>query len=371
MYKSRVIFSALFFILFIFASIQSPNGNNLAVDSTDNLDSNNAIITIASVGDIMMGSSFPLTILPPNNGQDLFSLVKNELINCDLTIGNLEAPLCDSGKPTKDTSNKRNYIFRTPSGYAKNLTDAGFDVVNLANNHIGDFGKDGINSTKKALNQAGIQYTGLIGDIAQLKIKQKKVVVIGFSPHYGTFNLLNIRTAQKIIADLNQKVDIVIVTFHGGREGNKALHTKDTTEYLYDDPRGNVVEFSHAVIDSGADMVIGHGPHVPRALEIYQGKLIAYSLGNFCTYGQLRIKGENGLSLILKVELDTLGNFVGGQIISLYQQAPGIPTLDSLGRTIKLINRLSQHDFPMSAPEINSEGIIFPKKIVSQFSHSQ
>jgi poly-gamma-glutamate capsule biosynthesis protein CapA/YwtB (metallophosphatase superfamily) len=320
------------------------------------------IITIAAVGDIMMGSTYPSPILPPDNGQELFSAVKSELINSDIAIGNLEGPLCDSGKPKKEISDGRNYAFCTPTHYVKNLTDAGFDVLNLANNHVGDFDTVGIKTTKFILDSAGIKYTGLRGDIADLIVKGKRVLVVGFSPHRRTNNLLNISKAQKIIADLKRKADIVIVTFHGGNEGIGSLHTKDTFEYFCDDPRGNVVKFSHAVIDSGADLVFGHGPHVPRALEIYKDKLIAYSLGNFCTYGRFWVEGENGFSLILKVNLDTLGNFIAGKIIPLYQEPPGVPMSDSAGRSIKLIKDLSQTDFPLTAPDISDEGVITPSK---------
>ena len=357
MNKQWVIFSSLFFILLVSVAVQPNFDLN---DTTEDIE--NQIITIAAVGDIMMGSTFPTPILPPEEGQDLFSMVKNDLICNDLTIGNLESPFCDSFKPDKDTSNKYNFLFRTPTGFVKNLVFAGFDVVNLANNHIGDFGKDGIYSTKQVLAYSNIKYTGLLGDIAEVKIKNKRIFIIGFSPHYGTYSLLNISKAQRIIARLKRKGDIVIVTFHGGKEGYNALHTRDTFEYLLDDPRGNVVKFSHAVIDSGADLVFGHGPHVPRAIEVYNNRLIAYSLGNFCTYGRFNIKGVNGLSLILKVDLDTNGTFIEGKIIPLFQESPGIPKPDSIGRSIKLINNLSQYDFPLTAPDIDTYGIITPQQ---------
>jgi poly-gamma-glutamate capsule biosynthesis protein CapA/YwtB (metallophosphatase superfamily) len=358
MKKQWVIFLSLFFILFVFASVKSRF--DLTKDTTVEPAPSNSIITISAVGDIMMGSTYPSPIIPPNDGLDLFSLVEAELINSDIAIGNLEGPLCDSGKIKKDTSDKRNYAFITPTCYVKNLVDAGFDVINLANNHSFDFGRDGAKSTRRVLDSVGIKFTGLIGDIAELKIKGKRIVVVGFSPHYGTYYLLNIPKAQRIIAKLKRKADIVIVTFHGGSEGINNLHTKDTFEYQYNDPRGNVVQFSHAVIDSGADLVFGHGPHVPRALEVYKDKLIAYSLGNFCTYGRFWVKGKNGLSLILKVNLDALGNFVDGKIIPLYQEAPGIPKPDSTGRSITLIRDLSQCDFPLTAPEIGDDGLITP-----------
>lgn len=323
----------------------------------------NSTITIAAVGDIMMGSNYPAPILPPNDGQDLFNAVKQELLKSDIAIGNLEGPLCNDGETKKDIRDGRNFAFRTPTDYVKNLAEAGFDVLNLANNHSGDFGLQGIISTRQVLNNAGIKYAGIIGDVADLNIRGKKIRVIGFSPHGRTHNLLNIPKAQKIVAALKKEADIVIVTFHGGSEGVNALHTKDTFEFYFDDPRGNLVKFSHAVIDSGADLVLGHGPHVPRALEIYKNRLIAYSLGNFCTYGRFSVEDEAGLSLILKVNLDDAGNFLTGRIIPLYLESPGVPKFDSSARSIELIRTLSQADFPLTSPVINEDGLIYPKNL--------
>ncbi|MEW6685771.1 MAG: CapA family protein [Candidatus Edwardsbacteria bacterium] len=320
------------------------------------------VIAIAAVGDIMMGSTFPSPILPPNDGGELFSAVKSELSGSDIALGNLEGPLCNGGQTCKKVGNRHNYAFRSPTHYVKNLVDAGFDVLNLANNHIRDFGERGIQSTRQALDSAGIKYTGLIGDIVYLTVKGKKVSVIGFSPHSRTYSLLDIPKAQRIVADLKTRNNIVIVTFHGGSEGTRALHTKDRFEKLFGEPRGNVVRFSHSVIDSGADLVLGHGPHVPRALEVYKERLIAYSLGNFCTYGRIGLAGERGLSLILKVNLDSAGRFLDGRIIPTYQKHPGVPMPDSACRSIKLIKNLSQVDFPLTGPDISEDGLIKPKQ---------
>lgn len=358
--SNRFCFTALFLLFFVPFVYTDYESNNKQVKISQP-NPTYSLITIAAVGDIMMGSTYPTPILPPDNGNRLFELVSDELIKSDIAIGNLEGPLCDSGIPQKDT-NEHNYIFATPTNYVKNLIAAGFDILNLANNHISDFGQDGIKTTKLTLDCAGIKYTGLKGDIADLTVKGKKILVIGFSTSHLTNNLLNIRKAQRLIANLKRQSAIVIVTFHGGGEGIKSLHTKDTFEYCFDEPRGNIVKFAHSAIDSGADLVLGHGPHVPRALEIYKNKLIAYSLGNFCTYGQFCLKRENGLSLILKVDLDTLGNFVTGKIIPLYQEELGGPKPDSFGRSIKLIKDLSYYDFPLTAPNIDSNGNITPSK---------
>jgi hypothetical protein len=125
-------------------------------------------------------------------------------------------------------------------------------------------------------------------------------------------------------------------------------------------PRGNVVKFSRAVVDSGADFVWGHGPHIPRAMEIYNDRLIAYSLGNFCTWG-FNLGDERGYAPILKVVLDSTGVFQHGKIISGIQRTYKYLALDSLHRAAKLVKELSVQDFPDSAPIISDQGMIYPR----------
>ena len=116
------------------------------------------------------------------------------------------------------------------------------------------------------------------------------------------------------------------------------------------------MRFARSVIDQGADLVIGHGPHVPRALELYQDKLIAYSLGNFCTYGIISIKQEKGLAPVLSVDLDENGDFVRGKIYSFKQKYPGFPLPDKSNSAARLMKRLSETDFPESQIKIDEHG---------------
>ena len=116
------------------------------------------------------------------------------------------------------------------------------------------------------------------------------------------------------------------------------------------------MNFARSVIDQGADLVIGHGPHVPRALELYQNKLIAYSLGNFCTYGIISIKQEKGIAPILSVSLDKNGDFVRGKIYSFKQKYPGFPLPDNKNSAARLMKQLSETDFPDSKISIDPHG---------------
>lgn len=305
----------------------------------------------------MMGSDFPHNMLPPEQGNDLFLNVADSLKSADLTLGNLEGVLLTGGLCTKTPAKGTAYAFRTPPSYAQHLVDAGFDFLNLANNHLNDFGYEGVESTMKTLDSQCIACGGPAGKCAKLDFAGKTVAIASFATSPGTDLLFDISSAQRKVAALSRENDITIVSFHGGGEGLKYLHTRDTFEYFLGQPRGNVVEFARAVVDSGADLVWGHGPHVPRAIEIYKDRLIAYSLGNFCTRG-FNIAQELGYAPMLKVALDSTGAFIHGRIISVLQE-PGKPlAVDTLNRAAKLMKRLSAEDFPASAPSIMDDGMI-------------
>jgi hypothetical protein len=261
----------------------------------------------------------------------------------------------------KEIKKGRCYAFRTPPEFAANLAAAGFDFMNLANNHMNDFGFGGILTTVLALKDFDIEWGGPLGKIGWRKINGKKIAIVCFSTSPNTNTIFDIRKAQEIVADAEKVHDFVIVSFHGGGEGLRYLHTRDRFEYFLGSPRGNVIKFARAVIDSGADFVWGHGPHVPRAMEIYKGRLIAYSLGNFCTWG-FNTSAERGYAPILKVVLDSTGTLRSGRIISAKQGAHRYLELDSSNDVARLIRRLSYDDFPYSAPIITDEGFVLPEK---------
>lgn len=316
------------------------------------------VLTLIGVGDIMMGTDYPdkYRILPPDNGRHLFKHVKRILKRGDIVFGNLEQVLIDSGESVKDIERPNTWAFRAPVSYAYNLKNAHFNVMSVSNNHAWDFGESGIASTLQALDSAGIKHAGPKGDVAELVIRGIRVGLIAFSTNDLGYNLRNLEEAKRISKKLSEQYDILIVSFHGGTEGLKALRTKNAEEYLGSESRGNVVRFAHTVIDQGADLVIGHGPHVPRALELYNDKLIAYSLGNFCTYGIISIKQEKGIAPILKVSLDKNGDFVRGKIYSFKQKYPGFPLPDKKKSAARLMKRLSELDFPGSKIRIDDHG---------------
>jgi len=318
-------------------------------------------LTILGVGDIMIGTNFPNTgYLPADSGKYILSAMYDILNSADITFGNQEGVILNEGGQQKTCSNPDLcYLFRSPEYLARYYIPAGFDIMSLANNHAGDFGDKGRANTMRILDSLGIEHAGQLAQ--PYTIFEREKVTYGFaafSPNNGTQSINDLDAAIEIIEKLDSLSDIIIVSFHGGAEGNKHQHVTREREIYYNENRGNVYEFSHALIDAGADVIFGHGPHVARAIEVYKNKFIAYSLGNFATYGRFNLRGVNGLAPIAKIEIDQQGDFLTGRIISAKQKGEGIPVLDNTHAAALKIKELTEEDFPDSNISIDPEGNI-------------
>ena len=324
----------------------------------------------------MLGStSINETFLPPNDGRDALKAVTSLLSSADVAFGNLEGPLVDGGTSTKCPSPKspqpgsatkpiRCFAFRSPTRYGKYLKEAGFDVLSVANNHASDFGEQGRASTRKVLDGLGIAHAG--SDRANLAMaivesQGKKIAFIGFAHNAINPNVNELDAAAQLVKAAKKKADLVVVSFHGGAEGENAQNVPRTTEIFVGEKRGNPSLFAKTVVDAGADLVLGHGPHVLRGIEIYKDRLIVYSMGNFATYGMFNLKGAQGLTAIYEIRLGLDGKFLGGTIHAGKQPGRGMPELDDSGEAIRKIRSLSQADFPASAPKIADDGTISPR----------
>ncbi|HEX7015328.1 MAG TPA: CapA family protein [Cyclobacteriaceae bacterium] len=318
-------------------------------------------LVIIGVGDIMMGTNYPDdSRLPPKSGSFLMQAVEEYLRDADLTFGNLEGVLLDSGGTVKTCKDpKVCYAFRSPTSFVDNLTHAGFDLMSLANNHAGDFGDEGRQSTMRTLDSAGIAHAGQLTHPFVLYTRDNITYgFTAFAPNSGCVNLNDVKNAQSIIAHLDSLADVVIVSFHGGAEGAQYQHVPRTKELFYGEDRGDVHALARAWIDAGADIVFGHGPHVTRTVDVYNDRFIAYSLGNFCTYRGINIAGVNGLAPIMKVYVNRSGEFLKAQIIPTYQTYTEGVQPDPDKRIIRLIRELKEKDFPESPLQIDDNGLI-------------
>lgn len=316
-------------------------------------------LLIIGVGDIMMGTNYPKNYLPPKN-KNLLDSVKHILKEGDITFGNLEGVILDEGGIPKYCKNPKNcYVFRSPEYMAGHLKDAGFNLMSTANNHAGDFGDVGRKNTMRVLDSIGIHHAGsLLKPYSSFELDGVKYGFVAFSPNVGTVSIHDLKGAKNIVQKLDSLNDIVIVSFHGGAEGRNHQHVTRKHEYFYNENRGNVYEFSHMLIDAGADVIFGHGPHVTRAIEIYKERFIAYSLGNFCTYARFNLTGPNSLAPILKIFVDYDGKFLSGKIIPVKQKGSGIPVIDSKKQVIFKIQDLTHIDFPEIKISIDDYGNI-------------
>ncbi|MFZ4785019.1 MAG: CapA family protein, partial [Flavobacteriales bacterium] len=320
-------------------------------------------VRIIGVGDIMLGTNYPgKQYLPPKEGKDLLSYAADPLRRVDIAFGNCEGTFLNSGGVVKSCDDpSKCYAFRQPTFLAERLKESGFDMMSLANNHAGDFGDEGRASTITTLEEMEIACAGQKSKPTCI-VNRKGVLygMIAFAPNNGTLNIHNLDSVKIMVAELATQCDIVIVSFHGGAEGGGHAHVPRKNEYYMDENRGDVYAFAHAAIDAGADIVFGHGPHILRGIELYNDRIIAYSLGNFCTYSRFGLGGAAGMAPMLEITADIEGKFLEGRIISFKQEGEGGPIPDKERKAQNEIVELSQADFPESPLIFKENGKIIP-----------
>lgn len=316
-------------------------------------------VSMSATGDIILGDARGR--LPRNDGEGFFSAVAPAL-SADIVMGNMDAALTeDTGWDKCGGDTTSCYAFRSPPAYTRHLVAGGFDLITGANNHSWDYGPMGYANTTAALNSAGIQYTGRPGEIAQFEVGDTTVAVIGYSPYRLHNRVTAIPQAASLVRKATETADIVVVQAHMGAEGSDKTQVVNGIEWYYGENRGDVVKFSRAMVDAGADLVVGHGPHVLRGMEFYNGRLIAYSLGNFAGGGRtLQSTGALGLGGILRVDLNPDGTWINGQFVGTYMDGDGWPQIDYQGSALAQVSYLSSADFGGSAPEFTPDGTIVP-----------
>jgi poly-gamma-glutamate capsule biosynthesis protein CapA/YwtB (metallophosphatase superfamily) len=313
------------------------------------------VITFAAVGDTAMGIT---PTLPPDPA-GYFDPIEGELAG-DVVFGNLEGTLTDVSEDVKcgGADPGTCYAFRAPPEYAKYLAQAGFTVMNLANNHSYDFGEAGQEETIEALHRAGIAPTGLPAEATYANVGDHRVAFLGFAPYDYTNLLTDLETARALIREARKRADLVVVAIHAGAEGSDALHVTGEEEIYLGEDRGDAEAFSQMAIEAGADLVLGSGPHVLRGMEIYRDRLIAYSLGNFSGYHNFGLEGVLGESAVLHVTLAADGSFRAGRIASVSLVEEGQPVPDPEERGAALIAELSEEDFGSKGIEVGEDGRI-------------
>lgn len=307
----------------------------------------------------MIGTDYPTDRLPPDDGARYLEAAAPLLSGADIALGNLEGVVMDGGTPRKTCEIAAAcYLFRSPARYVNHFKAAGFDALSLANNHSRDFGEAGRSYTMAVLAEAGIRHSGRRGDIATWQVAGRRIAFVAFSPTLKSHLLNDIPTAVTLVASLANSHDIVLVSFHGGVEGRGAEKLPFEEEFYFGETRGEVVRFSRAVVDAGADLVIGHGPHVVRAMELYKDRLIAYSLGNFATHTGVNVSGANGFAPLLVTRIDADGRFLDAKLHSFIQIRPNGPRPDPDANALRMVRRLTAETFPNGSLSFREDGTI-------------
>ncbi|NEW08762.1 CapA family protein [Paenibacillus sp. SYP-B3998] len=237
-------------------------------------------VKLSFVGDVLLASKVE-DILKQKGYEYPYTNVSDFLSKPDYTIANLETPLT-----TRGTIQKKDYVYRSSPQALPALKASGIDIVNLANNHVMDYGTEGLLDTMAALDQEGVKRVGAGKDLEEayqpviVEKQGMKIAFFGFSHvvpeaswkaalgHPGVADTYNYKPPVEAIQKAKEKADLVVVVAHWGIERE-------------DQPDKNQKDLAHRYIDAGADLVVGGHPHVLQGFESYKGKWIAYSLGNF------------------------------------------------------------------------------------------
>ena len=315
-----------------------------------------ATVTIAWGGDTVLGSSYAL---PPARGRPMLAHVAPIFRAADVGWVNLEEALAN-GSSSKCRGSKPGtcYVFGAPPSYARALPASGIRIVNLANNHADDFGAAGQASTLAALRSAHVAWDGKPGAITYLRMNGVRVAFLGFAPYKWAARLDRIPAAVKLVRQAAAAADLVVLAIHAGAEGSTAMHVPTGNETFLGENRGSSRAFTHAVIDAGADLVVGSGPHVIRGVQWYHGRLIAYSLGNLAGWRTFASGGTLSESAIITVTLHADGSVARARWAALRLESPGTPVPDPAHSSLHLVAKLSREDFGASAAQFAADGSI-------------
>lgn len=259
-------------------------------------------VSLIAVGDIMLSRGVAEKIVAHKDPNYPFLKVADFLRSADITFANLETSITP-GRPIRSGE----FTFRAEPTVAKAMFDAGIDIVSLANNHTPNFGTKGLEDTFRYLNEAGILHTGA-GKNTDAAHRPAIITKNGITFAFLAFNdndvvpasyeatatragtaFMRIEPMKTAVASANKQADIVVVSMHSGIEYAAQANQRQKT-------------FAHAAIDAGADVVIGHHPHVVQPVERYKEKYIFYSLGNFIFDQRHSLDVKQGLAVQLVLD---------------------------------------------------------------------
>jgi poly-gamma-glutamate capsule biosynthesis protein CapA/YwtB (metallophosphatase superfamily) len=251
------------------------------------------------------------------------------------------------------------FAFQAPPQSAALLRGAGFDDLNVANNHAFDYGASGQQQTLRALAHYKLHWSGRPSQITVLRAQGVRVAILGFAPYPWAQSLTDVPGAHALVRRASARADLVVAVLHAGAEGTDHQHVPNGTEYYLGENRGNERRFAHALVAAGASLVVASGPHVLRGLQLFHETLIAYSLGNFATSGHaLSTDGVLGESAVLLVTFGADGGLVSGRLLPV-QMVGGEPRrIFGASDVVRRVNALSRSDFGETAVLVGSNNVL-------------
>lgn len=281
------------------------------------------------------------------------------LADADVVLWNVEGAIGDGPVNRRKCApgSTACYAFRMPAATARALRGVAAEsaavVGNVANNHARDDGDVGRRNTVRLLYAAGVLATGI--DTLATEVVTARgdtLAVLGFAQWAGP-DPRDTRAVRRHVRRAAERYPRVVVTMHMGAEGRGRQNTVDAREASFGEDRGNVVAFARAAVESGADLVVGHGPHVMRAVQWRDSALVFYSLGNLATYGPFTLSEPLNRGGLACVVLDGDGGIVSAELRSTYQRPPGVVQVDFTHRAAALADSLGQVDFPGTAARLD------------------
>ena len=334
-------------------------------------------VTICAGGDVMLGSNLDTawaraarlpgvtTLLP--DPETLLAPLRPLVADADVVLVNVEGAIGTGAAPSKcRPGSTRCYAFRQNPDVAaalRRFPDRAQVAGNVANNHAMDAGAAGFEETVRHLRDAGVHVVG--GDTVPTLVPLPdgdSLALLGFSVFSAGPDARDLAGLARHVRRAAAAYARVVVSLHVGAEGVGAQRTPDATERFAGEDRGNPVRIAHTALDAGADLVIGHGPHVLRAIELRGDALVSYSLGNLLTYGPFSRVPPLDRGAILCAALDLTGRVVHADLRATHQVRPGLAFPDPDLAAFGIIDSLSALDFPVTGARVSAGILRYPTR---------
>jgi hypothetical protein len=286
----------------------------------------------------------------------------------DVAVFNVEGAIGSGPVPAKcGPRSTACFAFRQPPSAAAALRraiDSNVVLVgNVANNHSHDAGDAGRDTTLVLLAAAGILATGADTVATPIALPSgDTIAILGFHTDTASPDARDLAAVRRHVARATAQYGTVIVTMHLGAEGPLAQRTRNATERFLKLDRGNPVGFANAALTGGATLVLGHGPHVLRAVEWRGDRLVVYSLGNLLTYGPFKLREPTNRGAVVCATIDSARHVSQAELRPTTQSWPGVLRADSSRRAWTLVDSLSALDFPRTGARVDSTGSLKKRK---------